>query len=180
LGTGKAQALSYEYLWTAEIIEQLEGLIKEAQSLASQLEKLRSMRTSIGFESEAYVDLERYLINRIGQLAEKANSFRDAAKKRISSLSPKASLLRHRLEYLEARMAIGMVEEKVYLEARDELMGQVGEVEDSLMQLVKLVDMLEKVMIKFDSLLKAPTESKMSEKLEKAGREPKRDIVTTE
>jgi hypothetical protein len=161
----------------------LEGLIKEAQSLVSQLEKLRSMRTSIGFESEAYVDVERSLINRIGQLAEKASSLRDAARKRISSLSPEASMLRHRLEYLEARMAIGMVEEKVYLEARDELMGRVGEVEDSLMQLVKLVDMLEKIMIKFDSLLKAPAESKLSERLEKeekAGRGPKKGLITTE
>lgn len=147
--------------------------MKQVERLNSQLEKLRSIYTSSS-NSLAYVDVDKHLRIQIGQLAKVAVFLRDMAIKRISALSPKASLLRNRLEYLETRRAIGMVSEDIYLEARRELIGRAGEVEDSMVQLIKLVDQFERVMLKSETLLKAPAETRQS-----SGHVEKRDSTST-
>jgi len=160
--------LASNYLATFELIDELEGILKQWVRLASQLERLINLGASSP-ESLAYDDIDKHLRTQIGQLIEIAVSLGDTARKRIDALSPRASLLRHRLEYLETRRAIGMVSEDVYVAARNELMGRAGDVEDSMMHLMKLVDELEQVMLRTEALLKGPTHRGMGQQAEKKG-----------
>jgi len=160
--------LASNYLATFELIEELEVVLKQSERLASQLEKLKNIGSGSA-ESPAYVDIDKHLRTQIGQLIEVAVILGKVARKRIEILSPKASLLRHRLEYLETRRAIGMVSEEVYVGARNELMGRAGDVEDSMMHLMKLVDELEKVMLKIGALLSVPSYRSMGQQTEKRG-----------
>jgi hypothetical protein len=145
----------YDWLTTTELIEELEVVMRQAESLVSQLEKLRSIG-SIGRDSLAYNDVAEHLGKQIGQLSEEAISLRDVGKRRIATLYPKASLIRHRLEYLDARRAIGTVSEEIYIEARNELIDKAGEDEDSMMRLMRLIELIDKVMLKIPSLLNLP------------------------
>jgi len=163
---GTWQALASNCFATFELIDELEGILKQWERLASQLERLINIGASSP-ESLAYDDIDKHLRTQIGQLIDVAVSLGDAARKRIDALSPKASLLRHRLEYLETRRAIGMVSEEVYVAARNELMGRAGDVEDSMMHLMKLVDELEKVMLRTEALFKVPTRRGMGQQAEK-------------
>lgn len=174
---GEALAI-YDWLATVELIGDLEVVLKQAENLASQLEKLRSIGPGRG-ESLAYVDVTEHLRKHIGQLSEEANSLRDVARRRIAALYPKASLLRHRLEYLEARRAIGMVSEEVYMEARDELIGKAGEDEDSMMRLIRLVDLIDKVMLKITSLMEITNEQQQGISLQGNGDSSSTKIVSS-
>jgi hypothetical protein len=148
--------LAYEdhYLTTLELVEALEGVIKQLEKLASQLEKLRDLWAS-GSQSEVRADINRYLMAQFGQLANVGLFLKDIAKRRIGALTPKASLLKRRLEYLETRSAIGMISEEVYISAIRELMGHVGEVEGSSKRLMELIDQLDKVMLKSEDLFRS-------------------------
>jgi len=159
--------LAYDHLTTIEFIEELEGVVKKAEEFASQLEKLIGICSGSSTDSLAYMDFEMYLRTQIQQLIETVTSLEGSTRKRVGELSPKASLLRHRLEYLENRRAIGMISEEVYSEARNEILGRVGDIEDSMMYLMKLINQVEMAMMKIESLLKPPELRRSADELVK-------------
>jgi len=132
--------MSYEYLSDSELIHEIDVLEKLTEALASQAEKLARLRA----EGKVGDPVYREVFEDLRRKAEVTNRKKDeliaAAESRLKQMDGEGSQLRHQIEMLDVRHAIGAMADDRYKVAHEGFLTQLAEIDEIKKRISELVD----------------------------------------
>jgi hypothetical protein len=132
--------MSYEYLSDSELIHEIDVLEKLTEALASQAEKLARLRA----EGKVGDSVYREVFEDLRRKAEVTNRKKDeliaAAESRLKQMDGESSQLRHQIEMLDVRHAIGAMADDRYKVAHEGFLTQLAELDEIKKRISELVN----------------------------------------
>ncbi|MBO3803212.1 MAG: CdvA-like protein [Candidatus Brockarchaeota archaeon] len=131
--------MSYEYLSNGELIHEIGVLEKLTDALASQAEKLVRLKAEGKVSDSAYKEVFEDLKKKAEVTARKKEELLSAANGRIKQTENESNQLRHQLELLEVRHAIGAIPDDKYKVAQEGFLTQLAEMEETRKRIDDLI-----------------------------------------
>ncbi|MGQ9514468.1 MAG: zinc ribbon domain-containing protein [Thermoproteota archaeon] len=137
--------MTYNYLTTGELVDELESYSAQVTTLSLQLEKLFKLKTEGKISDVIYAEL----YEDINKKVETARSVRfelcEAANNRIKEVNSEISELKYRLERLEVRRMLDFISNEKYSAAKEELLKKMGEISLLIRKMIATIDDVFKV-----------------------------------
>lgn len=134
--------MSYEYLSDGELIHEIGVLEKLTAALADQAEKLARLRAEGKVSEAVYREVFEDLRKKAEVTARKRDELIAAADGRARQMDGEGTQLRHQLELLEVRHAIGAVPDEKYKVAHEGFMTQLAEIEEIKKKIGELINII--------------------------------------
>jgi len=132
-------AMSYEFLSNSELIHEIGVLEKLTDALASQAEKLARLKAEGKVSDSAYKEVFEDLRKKAEITARKKEELLSAANGRVRQTENESNQLKHQLELLEVRHAIGAIPDDKYKVAQEGFMTQLAEMEETRKRIDELI-----------------------------------------
>jgi hypothetical protein len=129
----------YEFISDSEMIGEIGALYKLVETLASQAEKLTSLREAGKMSDSAYWDVLEELGKRAAFTAQKKNELFSSVDVRIKQINDWIGQLYHDLELLEIRHVIGALPDSKYEVGLEGIHIQLDELEGAKNRIVELI-----------------------------------------
>ncbi|MGQ9515593.1 MAG: zinc-ribbon domain-containing protein [Thermoproteota archaeon] len=131
--------MSYEFLSNSELIHEVGVLEKITSSLASQAEKLARLKAEGKVSDSAYKEVFEDLRKKAEVTSRKKEELLSAANDRIKQTENESNQLRHQLEVLEVRHAIGAIPSEKYKVAQEGFLMQLAELDETRKRIDELI-----------------------------------------
>jgi len=151
--------LTYNYLTTGELVDELESYSAQVTALSLQIEKLFKLRTEGKISDVIYAELYEDLIKKVNSSRSMRFELTEAANNRIKEITAEVAELKYRLERLEVRRMLDFISAEKYSAAKEELLKKMGENDEIALLIGKMLSTMEDVFKVIDEYLPPPQQS---------------------
>lgn len=145
--------MTYRSLTTGELIDELEGYSAQITALALQMDKLTRLKSEAKISDLIYAELYGDIGKKVDSARRERNDLVEAARGRLKEISGEIGELKYRLERLEVRRMLDFISAEKYSAAKEELMKKMGDNDEVVSIIGKLVSSTEEAFAKIDSCM---------------------------
>ncbi|MBO3804214.1 MAG: zinc ribbon domain-containing protein [Candidatus Brockarchaeota archaeon] len=156
--------MTYNYLTTGELVDELESYSAQVTALSLQIEKLFKLRTEGKISDVIYAELYEDIAKKVESARSMRFELTEAANSRIKEITSEVSELKYRLERLEVRRMLDFISAEKYSAAKEELLKKMGESDEIALLIGKMLSTMEEVFKVIDEYLPSkPSGLKLAE-----------------
>jgi len=174
--------VTYRCLTTGELIDELESYSAQITALALQMDKLVRLKSEAKISDLIYAELYQDIGKKVYSARRDRNDLADAARARMKEINSELAELKYRLERLEVRRMLDFISAEKYSAAKEELMKKMGDNDEVVSMIGKLVSSTEEAFGRIDSCMPAAKQAAVQGAIENEvdavqGQEPQGAVV---
>jgi len=140
-------------LTNPELIDELENYSAQITAFALQMEKLTRFKSEAKISDAIYFELYDDICKKIGLARRERHNQTEAACVRVNEIGAEREELKYRLERLEVRRMLDFVSAEKYSATKEELLKRVGENDEIMLLIAKLIASMDEAFGKIDAFM---------------------------